>query len=135
MNKGVYFAHSMSDYNTKWERDALAYIEKIFRGMDILNPSLKRHQTKWKLEGMHYYDKYFMPKINTFVFAPFPDGTIGSGVSYELLHAYASHIPIYEVSRDFTGLEQITSIASVEERFLKRIETRGKIQRYSNATD
>lgn len=132
MSKFVYFAHSMSDYHTQWERDALKYIQAIFKEYTVLNPSGAHHQVKWQKEGMSYFDRYFLPKMDAIAYTPFPNKTVGSGVAYEIIHAMTSDIPIYQMSREFDYMTLIRHVGDIQHKFLNRIETRSMIRRYKN---
>lgn len=135
MKKGVYFAHSMSDYGTKWEKDKVAFLERTFK-KPILNPSDKKYDLGWKREGMKFFDGHFLPKVDVLVFTPFPGGLIGCGVAYEILHYIAAqsqrpdeYLPLYELIRTTDELDQV-SLDEVVGRFLGRYLTRAHIEKY-----
>ena len=123
----VYFAHSMSDYGTFWEAEAMMAINDRF-GQPIMNPAQRQFERGWQSQGMQLFDTFFIPRIDTLVFTSFPDYSIGSGVGYEVNTALKAGKDVYQMSRKY---DDIFRIIKDPIDYLTRIETRERIKLFS----
>lgn len=96
----IYYAHSMHLYGTPQEARDIATLEGI--GSEVLNPNspeISKKLKKW-IEGgknvMNFFDQY-IKTCDLIAFRAYPDGTIGSGVAYEVKKAGEFGIPVIEL--------------------------------------
>ncbi len=125
----IYFAHAVSDYNTDWERAALARINEMFpahAGFDIVNPNGEEHDAAYKEQGMAYFHD-LCKGCDGVIWAPFPDDSVGAGVYSEVTVFASSGKTVYALDRAL-GIAQnvkpdLTKVLDVE-------GTRAKIRHY-----
>jgi hypothetical protein len=116
----------MSDYGTMWEARKMLTINDYF-GQPVINPAQTQFQKGWKREGMSFFDRFFLPRIDTLIFASFPDYSVGSGVGYEVHAALKADVKVYQMSRDINLMTEIF----YDFDYLSREETRERIRKFS----
>jgi len=100
----VYYAHSMHLYGAAQEFRDVELLEKL--GFKVLNPNSKKVQAAvedWKREirssGSNIMSVFvpFIKDCELLAFRAYMDGTIGSGVAYEIDVARQFGMPIIEL--------------------------------------
>jgi len=105
--KNVYYAHSVSIYDTPTEDRDLELLTKL--GFSPLNPNTEAHSENYKKLGMEYFDR-LIKKCDLLAFRAHPNGDIPAGVAKEIETAHKVGIPVFEIP---TGVLRRT--LSVEE--------------------
>jgi len=96
----VYYAHSVSIYNTKREDRDLKLLRQL--GFQVVNPNDPAHEEGYTQlkeatgNGMLYFDSV-VKACNILAFRAHPDGTIPAGVAKEIDVAIQANIPIIEL--------------------------------------
>lgn len=97
----IYYAHSMSLYNTQQEKRDIDLLESL--GFEVCNPNTLAIQAdiiKLKEQGVVDYMDYFykiMDGCGALAFRGFPDGMIGAGVWHEIQYMQTMFKPIIEL--------------------------------------
>jgi hypothetical protein len=112
MKKKIYYAHSMSLYNTPQEKRDIELLENL--GFEVVNPSskeLEKEVRNIKLCGeglrktkdeisrtiMDFFFKEVIPECDALAYRSFIDLKIGAGVSGEIKCAEKLGLPIIEL--------------------------------------
>ena len=96
----VYYAHSVSIYNTKREDRDLKLLQQL--GFEVVNPNDPVHEdgyTSLKEQtgnGMPYFNQV-IEDCQVLAFRAHPDGTIPAGVAKEIDVAIQANIPVIEL--------------------------------------
>ena len=77
----IYYAHCMAIYNTEQEVRDIQLLEDL--GFTVINPNERHHKNGWAKLSMGYFDT-LLPKFKAVAFRANPDGSIPSGVAYEV---------------------------------------------------
>lgn len=77
----VYYAHSMSIYNTPQEQRDIDLLESI--GFEVVNPNKEIHNQGYKDQGMQYFVE-LVNECDIIAFRAHPDGSIPAGVAKEI---------------------------------------------------
>ena len=97
--KTYYWAHAISDFNTKFEQEMQAWLESHLAWIDIRleNPNQPHHQDGYNNSEMGYYLREVLPKCDGCIVTAFPGGKIGSGVAMEVAHFLTRGCPVAEL--------------------------------------
>lgn len=104
--KIVYYAHPMSWYNTRGEREDISALTEP--STLVINPNSQLFQKevdrlKANNEGHHVmevFTDYIIDKADIVAFRSFADGHVGSGVALEVFTAFIHGKEIWQVSDD-----------------------------------
>lgn len=118
-----YFAHSVSDYGTPFEK---VLVERLERFRVIDNPNQAWHQKGYALMGMDYFMEHVLPDCYGCVFLALPGGHIGAGVASEVEYFLERKMAVFEVI-DFER-PLIPTVRIEERRILTQLETRGAVK-------
>lgn len=94
----IYFAHSITQYNTKLEKEVINNLKKLFPYATIINPNSKSSEEMYKKYGMEFFLR-IVKKCDLVVFTSLFTGKIPAGVSKEVICAYRNDIPVMEMSQ------------------------------------
>jgi len=106
----IYFAHSVKDYNSKYEQECIDKISKKFPGFTIINPNTDidiSDKDIAKIKGNHnefmgMMSKYFFDTISTCaIICPFVDSKTKKytqGVVKEIEYAKSVDIKVFEIT-------------------------------------
>lgn len=102
MKLKCYYAHSMMSYGSTIEQMDIKLLEKL--GFEVENPNQPKYQKGCKdYVNVHGFSKtmdYFgdiILECDILAFRSLPDGTIPSGISYEINKAKEYNIPVIEI--------------------------------------
>lgn len=119
----LYFAHSMSDYGTEWEREAVERIAERFPGHEVINPNRPDFDAACKREGFGFFTRR-VRQCDMVVWSGFPDGWTGSGVAKEVEVFAQRGRPTFRLTREFKFLPRC-----FPDRVLSIDETRARVRR------
>ena len=110
----IYLAHPVTDYGTKRQADAIAYIRE--GGFEVENPDQPHHQRGYEERGMDYF-KEVVAACDGLVFLRFPDGSVGAGVGREIWWALKANKNVWELfgGRLYWCADKPTPVLSVDE--------------------
>lgn len=74
----VYYAHSISIYNTPQEQRDIDLLKSI--GFDVVNPNQEIHDKGYKKRGMQYFVD-LVNECDLIAFRSHPDGSIPAGIA------------------------------------------------------
>lgn len=77
----IYYAHSISIYNTKQEERDIKTLELL--GFEVVNPNKEIHQKNYKSKGMDYFVE-LVKACDSIAFRSHPNGDIPTGIYKEL---------------------------------------------------
>lgn len=103
-----YFAHHVTDYNTRREASALQALESA--GFTVVNPNTPAHNEAYRRMGMEHF-LGVVATCGALAFQRFTGGEIGAGVGKEIATAARLHLPIYEVYGT-GGVPEIQTVAA-----------------------
>lgn len=97
-----YYAHTMLSYGSFIEKEDIALLEKL--GFEVENPNQEKHQIGCqeyaKEHGKETVMDYFATVIDSCDLVAFrgnPDGSILSGVGYEIAYTKKIELPVIEL--------------------------------------
>jgi hypothetical protein len=111
----IYYAHPISLYNTRVERQDTALLEEL--GFCVVNPNHPTHAEGYVNKGMEYF-KDIVGNCDALAFRAFPDGSIPAGVAKEIKWAREVTDIIFELP---TGVIRRSLSVEVTREMLKEL--------------
>jgi hypothetical protein len=90
----VYYSRPISLFNTPQEQRDIEMLEAL--GFEVIDPNQPELQEQYQTEGMQAFLDA-QKQADALAYRSFPDGSIGAGVSKEILHAEESGKPVIEL--------------------------------------
>ena len=102
----IYYAHSVSLYNTPQELRDIELLERL--GFEVFNPNQPACNAGYQAEGMKYFERV-LDDCDALAFRANPGGSINAGVVKEINYMIVQGAPVIElptlVGRQYLSVE------------------------------